>query len=59
MDRCGAIESCRVKNSLRRDETFLQDLAGNRFFPGEDADFASGEAIKVDRVVDGSDKMGV
>jgi hypothetical protein len=59
MDRYGAIESCGVKNSLRRDETFLQDHAGNRFFLREDAVFAIGETIKVGRVCGGSGKMNL
>jgi hypothetical protein len=48
-----------MENSLRRDETILQDHVGNRFILLEDAVFAIGETIKVDRVVDGSGKMSL
>jgi hypothetical protein len=46
-----------MENSLRRDETFLQDHVAIGFYSREDAVFATGETIKVDRVVDGSGKM--
>jgi len=49
----------KVENSLRRDETFLQDHVAIGFYFREDAVFATGETIKVDRVVDGSGKMSL